>query len=253
MPHGVDQVVDMQIRLLLRTVPENLQLLGGCLQLADEIEDHAVRRGHADDVRESEDVCAREECLDGRPDLRFRCQLHGPVVGNRLQRADVLVDFALAEIAVDGRTRCEVQLGNVMPAHRLEHGKGGQERAIAVDARIGHPGRDVRIGGQVPDMRHRGTSLADRCRQGFQIGAVHLLETETGLAVEFRHQLTPSTRQVIQGQNSVTFFKQTARQIDGDKTSATSDQVQFHGDLTIRRPTSSWKLLAQAGMSAART
>ncbi len=142
----------MKIGLGLTAIAQDLQPGRRGLQLAHEVQQHAVGRGRADHVGEAKDVGLVEEALAGGADLGFGGQLHGPVVGDRSQRSRILIEGAIAEVAVDGRGGGEIEGPETQRPHGLQHTRGGQEGVADVDPEIGGAGGDVGVRGQMPDL-----------------------------------------------------------------------------------------------------
>jgi hypothetical protein len=70
--HCLYQIINMQIKLALRAVPQNLKLIWSRPQLLNEIDNQALRRGHTDHILERKDVSASEVGFDGSADLGLR-------------------------------------------------------------------------------------------------------------------------------------------------------------------------------------
>src|SRR5439155_22478800 len=89
--HGIDAIVDVEVRLCLSSVTQDLEPLRVPLQLRDEIRNHPVPTPWADDVCQPQDVRSEPAHFRVASDERLRAQLGGAVDGYRYQRRVVFV------------------------------------------------------------------------------------------------------------------------------------------------------------------
>ena len=107
--HGINEVLDVEVGLLLRPIAKHIQAVGRRLQLPNEVKDDAMCGGNADDVRKPKDIRPKTTSFHRSSDLGFRCELHRTVIGDRSERPNVFVDLNMPQIAIDCRTRSKMQ------------------------------------------------------------------------------------------------------------------------------------------------
>src|SRR5262245_6216858 len=163
--NGVDDIVDVDVRLALPAVPEDRQLRSVLEQPADEVEADAVRLPRPDDVAEAEDQPREPEHEAVGGDERLASELARAVGRDRHERSPVLVDLELAEVAVDAAPRGVEDAGGLRLAHGLEDVMREPRALVEVDRGLGHGACDVRVRREVDDdvvVRHL-------CRQRAEI------------------------------------------------------------------------------------
>src|SRR5262249_17260446 len=94
-------VVDVDVRLALAAVAENVEVRRIGKQLAHEVEADAVGLSRSDDVAEPERAAGEVEHRGVRRDQRLASELARAVRQDRDERTGVLLGFGLAEVAVD--------------------------------------------------------------------------------------------------------------------------------------------------------
>src|SRR5207244_1015999 len=100
---GIDAIVDVEVRLRLSSVTQDLKPLRVPLQFRDEIRNYPVPTPWSDDVCQPQDVGVEPAHLRVARDERLRAQLGGAVDRYRYERRVVFVCRAQFRVAVNGR------------------------------------------------------------------------------------------------------------------------------------------------------
>src|SRR5262245_62172200 len=103
---GIEHVVDVDVRLALAAVAEDVEVTRSREQLPNEVEPDSVGLPGPDNVPEAERASGQLEHRRVRRDQRLARELAGAVGGHRNERTVVFLGLGLAEVAVDDAPRC---------------------------------------------------------------------------------------------------------------------------------------------------
>ena len=98
----------------------------------------------ADDVREAQHHRAHAEQIRIGRDVGFGRELARAIEGDRLQRAEILVQHRRG-LTEDRRRAGKEEPARAVDAHRFEHAQRGELVQSQVEIRVGDAGRDVGV------------------------------------------------------------------------------------------------------------
>lgn len=149
--NGVDEILDVKIRLGLFAIAEDFQFKRVLPQLFDKVMQNAVCGAFAANIWKTGNESLNAIVFGKAGNDAFAGQLAGAVMRSGKKRALVFADFCTAGLSVDGGGGREHQPFDVMSAHGFQYAECGKKGHVQVNFGIGVAAGDVRIGSQMKD------------------------------------------------------------------------------------------------------